>query len=85
MLKPPGVDRDLAPCVATGETENLWDGSLSHVHPHDIEPGHWAVVLPHHCDEWVIATGGREHVLAEARRFRDELDIAIRHMEADAR
>lgn len=43
---------------------------------------HWALSLPHKCDEWTIGEGDRADVLAEARRLRDELDQAIAAMEA---
>lgn len=41
----------------------------------------WALSLPHRCGEWGIADGPREHVLAEARRLRTELDQAITALE----
>jgi hypothetical protein len=50
-----------------------------------LEPeSEWALALPHHCDEWNIGDGSREDVLAEAKRFRAELDAAIAVMEAAA-
>ena len=82
QLKKPDKDTWVAPCVATGKTADPWDGSLSNVGESDIGKGDWAVMLPHSCDSWVIAAGSREHTLAEARRFRDELDKAIAMLEA---
>lgn len=38
----------------------------------------WALYLPHQCDAWVIADGERDWVIGAARRFREELDEAIR-------
>jgi hypothetical protein len=35
------------------------------------------VSLPHQCDSWDIAAGTPSEVLAELRRFREELDEAI--------
>jgi hypothetical protein len=43
---------------------------------------HWALSLPHRCDEWNIGHGTREEVLADAYRLRAELDAAIAAMEA---
>jgi hypothetical protein len=43
--------------------------------------GEWALSLPHSCDAWVIGYGSREEVLADARKFRKELDKAIRRLE----
>jgi len=85
MVKKPGEHYYAAPCVATGQAEDLWDGSLSpELSPFDMKDGDWSVFLPHHCDEWIIATGDRESVLAEARRFRAELDAAIGTLEGSA-
>lgn len=43
----------------------------------------WAIGLPHQCDSWAIAMSpDREAVLAEAKRFRAELDEAIAELEA---
>jgi hypothetical protein len=43
----------------------------------------WSLGLPHQCDSWAIAMSpDREAVLAEARRFRAELDAAIAQLEA---
>lgn len=42
----------------------------------------WALLLPHQCDEWLIsASPDAGAVLAEARRFRAELDAAIAQLE----
>jgi len=50
-----------------------------------VPPDVWAIDLPHQCDEWAIAMSpDREAVLAEARRFRAELDAAIAELEAGA-
>ena len=47
-----------------------------------VPPDNWALGLPHQCDSWAIAMGtDREAVLAEARRFRDELGQAIAELE----
>ena len=57
----------------------------------DIPGGCWALTLPHHCgrydemphecEDWPVAVSAdRGEVLAEARRFRDELDTAIREL-----
>ena len=44
----------------------------------------WAIGLPHQCGSWAIAMSpDRAQVLAEARRFRDELDAAIRELESE--
>lgn len=43
----------------------------------------WALSLPHHCGEWVIDHGTLDEVLAEAERFRDELDQAIDALRAE--
>ena len=44
----------------------------------DAAKGDWAVFWPHQCESWVIASSpDRAFVLAEARRFRAELDAAI--------
>ena len=44
----------------------------------DVPDECWAIGLPHQCDDWAIAMStDREVVLAEARRFRAELDAAI--------
>ena len=44
----------------------------------DAAKGDWAVYWPHQCESWVIASSpDRTFVLAEARRFRAELDAAI--------
>lgn len=45
---------------------------------------HWALSLPHRCDEWTIGHGARGDVLADAYRLRAELDAAIAVMEAAA-
>lgn len=59
-----------------------WDDAGSD--PRDYIGGEqdWALSLPHQCDEWTISYGSRADVLADARRFRDELDQAITAMEA---
>lgn len=44
---------------------------------------HWALSLPHRCGEWVIDEGTLDEVLAEAERFRDELDQAIEALRAE--
>lgn len=43
----------------------------------------WCLSLPHKCDEWLIGTGTLDEVLAEAERFRDELDQAIDALRAE--
>ena len=49
----------------------------------DVPDECWAIGLPHQCDDWAIAMStDREAVLAEARRFRAELDAAIAQLEA---
>ena len=49
----------------------------------DVPDDCWALGLPHQCDDWAIAMStDRDHVLAEARRFRAELDAAIAVLEA---
>ena len=50
----------------------------------EYERQHWVLSLPHRCDEWSISYGTREDVLADAYRLRDELDAAIKAMEASA-
>lgn len=48
--------------------------------PDDVERGDWAIWLPHDCDDWVIAHGSPEHVVAEARKLIDALEAAIAHV-----
>jgi hypothetical protein len=43
----------------------------------------WALYLPHQCDAWEIAVGDRETVLADAKKFRAELDHAIGLLEQE--
>ncbi len=43
----------------------------------------WSLSLPHSCGEWEISDGTREDVLADAVRFRDELDQAIAALQAE--
>jgi hypothetical protein len=51
--------------------------------PSDVPDDCWAFGLPHQCDNWAIGMSeDREAVLAEARRFRAELDEAIAVLEA---
>ena len=50
--------------------------------PYDVERGAWALWLPHDCDEWVIASGSADEVLAAGRQFRDAIEKALRHIEA---
>lgn len=51
--------------------------------PYDVAHGEYGIWLPHSCDYWQIADGSdKAAVLAEARRFRDELDAAIAKLEA---
>jgi hypothetical protein len=46
----------------------------------------WAFGLPHQCDDWAIAMGSDlQAVVAEAKRFRAELDNAIEALEASGR
>jgi hypothetical protein len=53
--------------------------------PTEIPDDCWALGLPHQCDDWAIAMSpDREVVLAEARRFRDELDAVIAELTAPA-
>jgi hypothetical protein len=60
-------------------------------HPHmdtqaGSDPRHgdgWSLSLPHRCGEWVIDHGTLDEVLAEALRFRDELDQAIEALRAE--
>lgn len=50
--------------------------------PLSIPDDCWALGLPHQSDDWAIAMSpDREQVLAEACRFRDELDAAIRELQ----
>lgn len=49
----------------------------------DGSENHWSLSLPHRCGEWVIDHGTLEEVLAEAERFRDELDQAIDALRAE--
>jgi hypothetical protein len=49
----------------------------------DFADADYGIRLPHQCDSWVItASPDRETALAEARKFRDELDRAISELEA---
>lgn len=59
-----------------------WDGAGSDPRNYIGGENDWALSLPHQCGEWGIADGPREHVLAEARRLRAELDQAITALEA---
>ena len=48
----------------------------------DFTGDDYGISLPHQCDSWVIiASPDRETALAEARKFRDELDQAIAELE----
>lgn len=59
------------------------NGATEPLHGHNVwAEGLWAVYLPHQCDDWEIAEGTRDEALTEVRRFRDELDQAIRILEA---
>lgn len=55
-----------------GEPREEWDEDYG---------AEFELCFPHQCDEWSIAAGSREHVLAAARRFRAELDAAISELE----
>ena len=49
----------------------------------DFADHDYGICLPHQCDSWVItASSDRETALAEARKFRRELDQAIAELEA---
>lgn len=41
----------------------------------------WALYLPHQCDAWDIASGDLATTLAEARKFRADLNQVIRLLE----
>ena len=47
----------------------------------DAKVDDWALFLPHRCDAWKVAVGGRAAVLAAAWAFRAELDRAIAVLE----
>lgn len=69
----------LAPDFTVRHTD--WDAAGSDPRGYIGGENDWALSLPHRCGEWVIDYGTRGEVLAEARRFRDELDQAITALE----
>lgn len=52
--------------------------------PYDVEPGEYAIWLPHDCDEWIIATGSREEVLTKGRQFVEAVQAALEVIEKGA-
>ena len=60
-----------------------WDAAGSDPRNYIGGENDWALSLPHRCGEWGIAEGTLEDVLAEALRFRDELDQAIEALRAE--
>lgn len=65
------------PCPQIGEP-GRWEFPL-----YDMGPGDYAIWLPHQCDEWIVACGSKEHVLAKARDFLASVKAAIEALEAD--
>lgn len=58
------------------------EGNDRYDYPHDVDTGEYAIWLPHDCDEWVIACGTREEVLAKGREFLESVKAALDAMEA---
>lgn len=72
-LKRPGQDEGAPVGSADGDGFGWCDATLDE----------WALYLPHQCDAWEIAVGDRETVLADAKKFRAELDHAIAMIEQE--
>lgn len=51
--------------------------------PMDVSPDDHALWLPHSCDEWIIAQGDRETVIARGREFIASVEAALNWLEQD--